>query len=130
MKESFLYFSPFPPKLLPGFGIQVCERGPKKPCHLFIKNCSYSYMFKFQSPSKYSPFDAMHLLRYFFHCSKQFLNMSVFMVFSASAICCFTSSTSAKHFPFRTIFTPGNKKSHSRQDQVNREGGTQGSCHF
>ena len=42
-----------------------------------IKNCLYSYMFKFQSPSKYSLFDAIHLLRQCFHCSKQFLNPSI-----------------------------------------------------
>ena len=34
--------------------------------------CAYFYMFKFQSPSKYSPFDVIHILRCFFHCSKQF----------------------------------------------------------
>ena len=31
-------------------------------------------MFKLQSPSKCSPFDAIHLLSRFSHCSKQFLN--------------------------------------------------------
>ena len=38
---------------------------PKR--NLFIKKlCIYSYMFKLQSPSKYSPFEAIHLLRFFF----------------------------------------------------------------
>ena len=46
----------------------------------------------------------------FFHCSKQFLNLSVSMPFSASAIFCFTSSTLAKCFPLRTFFILGNKK--------------------
>ena len=38
-------------------------------------------MFKLQSPSKYSPFDAIHLSRCFFHCSKQFLNSLILMPF-------------------------------------------------
>ena len=60
-------------------------------------------MCKLQSPSKYSPFDAVHLLRLFSHCSKQFLNSSILMPFGASAVFCFTSSTVAKHFPLRTL---------------------------
>ena len=43
-------------------------------------------MFKLQSPTKYSPFDAINLSRFFFHCSKQVLNMSMLMLFSASAV--------------------------------------------
>ena len=39
----------------------------------------------------------------FFHCLKQFLNSPIWMPFSASAVFCFTSSTSAKHFPLRTF---------------------------
>ena len=62
--------------------------------NLFIKNCVfflvcvciYSYMFKLQLPSKYFPFDAIYLSRCFFHLSKQFLNLSILMPFSASAI--------------------------------------------
>ena len=65
---------------------------------------------KLQSPSKYSPFDAIHLLRCFFHCSKQFLNSSILMPFSVSAIFCFTSSTSAKHCPLRTFFHSGKQQ--------------------
>ena len=42
------------------------EGGHKKPIYLCIKMCIYSYMFKLQSPSKYSPFDATHLSRCFF----------------------------------------------------------------
>ena len=48
------------------------------------------------------------------------------MPFSASAIFCFTYSTLAKRFPWRTFFIGGNKKkTHSSWDQVNR-----GSCWF
>ena len=51
---------------------------PQKTQNLFIKKlCIYSSMFTLQSPSKYSPFDAIYLLRHFFHCSKQFLNSSI-----------------------------------------------------
>ena len=93
--------------------------------------CIYSYTVKLQLPSKYSPFDIIHLSRCFSHCSKQLLNSWIFMPFSASAVPCFTSSTSAKHFPLRTFFTRETKtKSYSGWDQVNREGGTRGSCHF
>ena len=52
------------------------------------------------------------------------------MPFSASAVFCFISSTSAKGFPLRTFFIQRNKKSRSGQDQVNREGEAQGSCRF
>ena len=72
--------------------------------NLFIKKlCIHSYMFKLQSPSKYSPFDAIHILRLFFPLLKQFLNTSLLMPFIASAIFCFTSSTFAKYFRLRTF---------------------------
>ena len=45
---------------------------PKNLEFVYKKLCIYSYMFKFQSPSKYSPFDAIYPLRQFFHCSKHF----------------------------------------------------------
>ena len=48
---------------------------------------------------------------------------------SASVFFCFTSSTSAKHFPLRTFFIWGNKqtkKCHLRWNWVNREGGSRG----
>ena len=54
------------------------------------------------------------------------------MPFDASVIFCFTSSTSAKTFPFEDFFYPGKqkKKGHLGQDRVNREGGAKGSCYF
>ena len=81
----------------------------KTPGIHLLKMCIYSYMFKLQSPSKYSPFDAVHLMRHFFHCSKQFLNMLILMPFSAFATFCFTSFMSAKHFPSCTFLIQGNK---------------------
>ena len=71
-------------------------------------------------------FNAIHLSRYFFQCSKQCLNSSILMPFSASVVFCFTSSTSATHFPSRIFSSRETKNSHSGSDQVNREGGVQG----
>ena len=93
--------------------------------------CIYSSMFKLQSPSKYSPFDVLHLLRHFFHCSKRFLNLLIVVPFSVCAVFCFTSSTSAKHLPLRTFFYLGNKQKmllgakSGEQKRLRR-----GSCHF
>ena len=54
-----------------------------------------------------------------------------FDAFNASAVFCFTSSTSAQCFPVRTLLIQGNKnKSPLGQNLVNREGGAQGSCCF
>ena len=50
------------------------------------KTVYFSCMFKLQSPSKYSPLSAIYLLKHFFHCSEQFLNYSILMSFSASAV--------------------------------------------
>ena len=46
----------------------------------------YPYTFKLQSPPKYFQFDTIHLSRLFFHCSEQFLEVSILKPFSASAI--------------------------------------------
>ena len=47
----------------------------------------------------------------FFHCLKQFLNLSVLMPYSASAVFfCFGSSTLAQFFPLRTFFHPGKQR--------------------
>ena len=97
-----------------------------------LQKIVYSYVFQFQSPSKYSQFDAIRLSRCLFHHSKQFLdlNSSILMPFSAFAVFCFTSSTLAKCFPLRTVIFWGNNKSHMRHDPVNREGGAWGSRCF
>ena len=90
-------------------------------------------MFKLQSLSKYSPFDAVHLFRHFSPQLKMVFERVHFMPFSASAIFCFVSSTLAKHFPLRIFIIRGknNKESSlSGSDWVNREGGTWGSCRF
>ena len=96
-------------------------RGTQK-TPVFIKNCIFSYAFKLQSPSKHS-FDAIDLLRHFFHCSKQFLNLQILMHFSASAIFCFTSSTQAQCFPLRIFFILGNKQKSSHGARLGEKGG-------
>ena len=96
---------------------------PKTQEFIYKKLCIYSYMFKLQLPSKYPPFDAIHLWRCFFHCSKQFVSFLILMPFSVSAIFLFHSSTLTKCLPLRTFFIWENKKSQLGWDQVNREGG-------
>ena len=64
-------------------------------------------MFKLQSPSQDSPFDAIHLLRYFFHCSKLFLNSLILMSFSVLAIFLFYLFHMGKMFPFEDFFMAG-----------------------
>ena len=92
--------------------------------------CIYFPMFKPQSPSKYSPFDAIYLSRCFFHYSKQFLNSSMLMPFSASAIFCFTFSTLAKSFPLRTVLIWGNQKILLGVRSGEQGGWGMGSCCF
>ena len=64
-------------------------------------------MFKLQSPSKCSPFDAIHLSRLFYHCSKQFLKASVWMPCSASAVFLFHLFLFGNTFPFEDFFHLG-----------------------
>ena len=102
---------------------------PKKP-QIYLQKIMYLFLnrvFKLQSPPSYSPSDTMHLTRCFFRCSKQFSNCLILMPFSAFAIFCFTSSTSAKCF---CIQWNKQTKSHLEWDWVNREGGAQRSSFF
>ena len=48
-----------------GPSFTIYEEEPPKPRIIYKKSYIYSHMFKRQSPSKYSPFDAIHLLRLF-----------------------------------------------------------------
>ena len=70
---------------------------------IYTKLCIYSYMFKLQSPSKYS-LDAIQLPRFFFPQLKTFFELVNFDAFSGSAIFGLTSSTSVKMFPFEDSF--------------------------
>ena len=84
--------------------------GQRNPEFIYKKLWIYSHMFKLQSPSKYSPFDGIHLSRFFFYCSSQFLNSSIFMSFSASAMFWFHLFHISKTFPFEDFFHQENKK--------------------
>ena len=86
--------------------IYYMQGGPQNEIYLY-RLCIYSYMFKLQSPLV--SFRCSTPLRLFSHRSKRFLNSSILMPFSAPAVFCFTSSTSAKHFPLRTFFIQGNQ---------------------
>ena len=74
---------------------------PKNPRIYLLKSIFILTCLKFSHLQ--STLDAIPLTRCFFHCSKQFLNLLIRMPFSAYAIFCFTSFTSAKHFPLWTF---------------------------
>ena len=89
------------------------EGGTKK-WNLFVKN--YILILTYLNFSHLQR--ALHLMQYsyrgvFATAQRQFLNSSILMPFSASAIflfVCFTSSILAKCFPLRTFLFQGNKK--------------------
>ena len=87
-------------------------------------------MFKLQSPSKYSPFDAIYHTRHFFPLHKIVFELIHFDVFQCFTVFCFTSSTSVKCFPLRMFFYLRGKICFSGQDLVTREGGAQGYAIF
>ena len=90
--------------------------GNPKTWKLFIKYCVFVLTcFKLQSPSKHSPFDAVPLGRHFFHCLKQFLNLSILMPFSASAAFFYHLCHIGKTFPFEEFVFICWEKSHFRR---------------
>ena len=93
------------------FKIKHMRGAPKNPWNLFIKKLLL--YFETSVTLTFSPFDAIHLSTHSFHCSEQFLNLSILMPFSAFATFYFTSPTSSKHVLLRTFFIQGNKKSSS-----------------
>ena len=102
-------------------GVFLFKGWPKKPQNLCINNFVFLTCLNFSHLQS-----TLYLMQYtcqdiFFYCSKQFLNLLILMPFSASTIClfvCFTSSTSAKHFPLRTFFI-WVKKGHLGRSRVN-----------
>ena len=97
---------------------------PKPPKFIYKKLCIYSYMFKFQSPSKYSPCDAIHLWWLFSTAENSFWPHQCWCLLVFSAVFCLTSSMLAKHFPLSTFFKFWETKiTGSEWDQVNREVG-------
>ena len=52
---------------------------PQNPQNVFIKDCVFIVTCLNFSHLPSTPFDAVHLSRHFFHCSKQFLNLLILM---------------------------------------------------
>ena len=67
-------------------------------------------MFKLQSPSKYSPFDIIHLSRLFPTGQNSFWPHWFWCLLVLLLFFCFTSSTSAKHFPAVTFHPRNHRK--------------------
>ena len=117
--------------LIPGYSYMREEPPPHR--DLFIKNVVFIL-----TRLNFSHLQStLHLMQYAYRDifptaqTKQFSNVSILMPFSASAVFCFTSSTSAKRSPLRTFFIQGSKiKSCSRQDRVSRESGARGHAVF
>ena len=68
----------------------------------------YSYMFKLQSPSKYSPFDGTYLQDIFSPAENSF-ELAI-LCLSAFVILLFFLFHIDKHFPLMTFFIWGSKK--------------------
>ena len=103
---------------------------PPNPEFIYKILCIYSYTFKLQSPSKYSPPVAVHLSRCFFHVSEQCLNSSILMPFCAFAFFLFYLFHISNTVLFEDFFHSGKQKMLLGGDQVNMEGGAQESCCF
>ena len=73
--------------------------------------CIYSYKFKLQPPSKYSLNAEQYTLQDFFSTAQNSLwTCQFWWLLVLLFVFCFTASTSAKCFPLRTFFIPGNNK--------------------
>ena len=85
-------------------------------------------MFKLQSPSKYSPFHAIHRLTFLL--LKTVFELTDFDFFQC--FCCFSVSPlpHQQNVSLWGIFPSGKQKKSLGWDLVNREGGVWGSCCF
>ena len=89
--------------------MHTCRGDLKKLEFIYKKLCIYSYMFKLQSPWRYSPFGAVHLSRHFFPLLKsfwtyQFWWLLVLLLFFVSLL------PYHKMFPFEDFFHLGKQK--------------------
>ena len=105
----FILISSFPSFSIILFLFPVRGVTEKSPEVSYLKMCVYSYMFKLQSPWKYSPFDAIHKSRLFSTAQSHFWTNQFWCLLVLLPFC-FTSSTSAKHFPFEDFSHPGKQK--------------------
>ena len=103
--------------------MEIYEGGLKNLEFIYKKFCIYSYIWKLQSPSKYSPFDVIRLLRLFSTAQKQFLDLLILMLFSVSAFFVSPLPYRQNIFLWRLFSSGKTKKSCSGRDQVNVEGG-------
>ena len=111
-------------------GRQNIREDPQNLESICKKLCIYSYMFKPQSPSKYSPFDAIHLSRCFStaqnsFCTHQFWCLLVPLSFFPPPLPHWQNVSLWGLFSFGET-----KKNHLGWDWMNREGGTWGSYCF
>ena len=97
--------------------------GPKNWNLLIKKLCIYSYMFKLQSPSKYSLTDTINLLRHLFPLLKTSFELMDFDAISASTIFHFTSCKVAKCFLLKNFFHKGKQKKVARGEISCEQGG-------
>ena len=105
--------------------------GPKKPKFIYKKSCTYSYMVKLQSPSKYSPFDSTHLSRHFlFPLLKIVFDLVDFDPVSHLPL--FVSPLPHRQTvsPWGLLSSKETKESHLGWQPVNREDGAQGHAVF
>ena len=94
----------------PAAAMLMFKGRPPKTWHLFIKYCVFILTCLNFSHLQ----GTLHLIQYtyqdVFFSTTQFVNSSILMPFSASAVFCFTSSTLAKCFPLNPFFHPGKQK--------------------
>ena len=104
--------------------------GPNKTPEFTYKNCVYSYMIKFQSPSEYSPLHAIYLSRRFCRVQSSFWicwfwSLLVFLPFFVSPF------PQQQNVSLWGLFSSEEtKKSHSGPDGVNRGMGHKGHVIF
>ena len=119
------------PTNLQGISLRIQGRTPQRTEFIYKQLCVYSYVFKLQSPSKYSPFDTMYLLRLFSTALNSFWICRFWCLLLLLPSFVLPLPHRQNVYLWGLFFSSGEtKKSRLRRDQVTREGGTQGSCHF
>ena len=97
----------------PAAAMLMFKGRPPKTWHLFIKYCVFILTCLNFSHLQ----STLHLMQYtyrdIFPLLKTVLNLLILIPFRASAIFCFTSSTSAKCFPLRTFFICENEQTNT-----------------
>ena len=108
----------------------LCMEGdPKDPEFIYKKLCIYSYMFKLQSPSKYSPFDAIHSWEVFFTAQNSFWT-SWFWCLLGLLLVFISPLPHRQNISLWRLFSSRETKKLFRGRLGDRDGGTWGSCHF